>query len=173
MNILFIGPYRQADGWGIAAREYLKALRTTPHTISCRPIYMGQTFIDDIGDLEQLEKKTSRYDGSYDVVIQNCLPHLFEYHKKCGINVGLFYTESSEWINCWPDRLDIMDRLIVPSAIDVINIRGTKYKTSDLALWNKIITISFKRGLLLKKPQNPKAIKTAGAIKNKRIVITT
>ena len=25
MNIEYIGPYRQTDGWGLAAKDYLKA----------------------------------------------------------------------------------------------------------------------------------------------------
>ena len=38
MNITYIGPYRQNDGWGLAARDYLKALLTIPDaTVNCRP----------------------------------------------------------------------------------------------------------------------------------------
>ena len=38
MNILFVGPYRQADGWGEAAKHYIKALSHVGE-LAIRPIF--------------------------------------------------------------------------------------------------------------------------------------
>ena len=40
-NILFVGPYRQADGWGFASHDYLMSLLTTEHNIASAPIYLN------------------------------------------------------------------------------------------------------------------------------------
>jgi len=41
MRILFIGPYRQNDGWGNASKHFLKSLCMTEHDIAARPIYLN------------------------------------------------------------------------------------------------------------------------------------
>ncbi len=41
MNILFVGPYRQPDGWGMATRSYIKALATKHKNITTRPVYLA------------------------------------------------------------------------------------------------------------------------------------
>ena len=49
MNILFVGPYRQNDGWGLASQSYIKALGTTGHNITTRPVFLagGDTGLED------------------------------------------------------------------------------------------------------------------------------
>lgn len=112
MNILFIGPYRQADGWGEAARSYLRALIRTTHNIAARPVYMGSTIHTpgpDILDLEDIEC------SEYDVVIQNVLPHMLT-RVEGAKNIGLFYLETKniDWTP-WPDACSSMDEIWVSS----------------------------------------------------------
>ena len=76
MKILFIGPYRQADGWGDAARHYIKALSHVGD-LAIRPIYLGSSYCELDEDLLEYEFNDPK---DYDVIIQNSLPHLSDYN---------------------------------------------------------------------------------------------
>lgn len=115
MNILFIGPYRQNDGWGLAAKSYIRALASTKHNLSICPNFLAtvspNTQLED--DLKQYE--SSRY-SHYDMVIQKTLPHSLFLNKKISKNIGLFVLETndishSECIN----NINTMDEIWVPS----------------------------------------------------------
>jgi glycosyltransferase involved in cell wall biosynthesis len=112
-NILFIGPFKQADGWGQAAREYIKALRTTGHNIQIRPVFFINKQVEELEfDIQELEFKTL---DRFDAVIQNVLPQFFEYNKNYGVNIGLTAIETSKWENVWPRKIEMMDQVWVPS----------------------------------------------------------
>ena len=73
MNGLFIGPYRQNDGWGHSAVDYLKSINTQIKNMSARPIYYVDNHVKQINDTTKTcENKTF---DSYDIVFQQCLPH--------------------------------------------------------------------------------------------------
>jgi glycosyltransferase involved in cell wall biosynthesis len=151
MNILYIGPYRQADGWGEAAHDYVMALHTTPHNLTIRPIYMASSLRQQIPKIiPKLE--TTKYDH-YDVVIQHVLPHLVEYvHGSKNVCLSMFETGSLEYTE-WPRKLNcLIDELWVPSIqekCDLMNsgvkipihnigaaIDVTKFeKTHDMSRW--------------------------------------
>ena len=59
-NILYIGPYRQNDGWGYAARDYLLSLLTTEHNISAVPIYLNYSAAYQISNplIQKAEKES-------------------------------------------------------------------------------------------------------------------
>ena len=122
MKILFIGPYRQNDGWGNQARAYIKSLNTTSHDIVIRPAYLGgrarQTENDSI--ITDLENKS---DKDCDIVIQNALPSFFEYNGSFEKNIGLMLTETRglDYLG-WPQNMNLMDEIWVPSKQCVINI---------------------------------------------------
>jgi len=120
MNILFIGPYRQDDGWGVAAQNYIRALQTTPHNLAIRPIYMGSSYCETPPDIFELEYKSF---ASYDAVIYNVLPHLLTYDGRLGQNIGLFHTETNNLLyTSWIDRISLIDRGWVPSKASFNNI---------------------------------------------------
>ena len=111
-NILFVGPYRQDDGWGEAAADYAKALATTDNNIAIRPIYMGQSVVD-LKDETLLELEGNRF-PYYDIVIEKVLPHLFE--KREMLTVGLFTLETSEIETTpWKEHIFNMDMVMTPS----------------------------------------------------------
>jgi glycosyltransferase involved in cell wall biosynthesis len=114
MNILFIGPYRQNDGWGLAAQSYIKALGTTGHNITTRPVFLAgaDTGLDDS---EILEYENSFYD-SYDMVIQKTLPHCLFLNRKFKKNIGLFTLETNDISNSVAvHSINSMDEVWVPS----------------------------------------------------------
>ena len=113
MNILFIGPYRQGDGWGLAARNYLSCLKSIDeYTISSIPIYMSNNIDNNINsNLIETEHTSSE---KYDVVIQNVLPNLFEKHP--GHNIGIYYSETKSLDNSlFIKKINLMDELWVSS----------------------------------------------------------
>jgi glycosyltransferase involved in cell wall biosynthesis len=121
MKVLFIGPYRQNDGWGDAAKNYCRALAKTEGVeLAIRPIYMGRNFCDVEEDLMEYEFNDFR---EYDVVIQNVLPHYVDYNYECGKNILLFYSETKnlQWTS-WPDRANLMDEVWVPSSQEKENL---------------------------------------------------
>src|SRR5690606_6840323 len=104
MNVLYIGPYRQQDGWGRASRDYLKALSMTGHNIVARPIWMSNhvTNQDDVF-INELESR--RFDKRPDVVIQNVLPYFGEYQYGMK-NILQMYLESSPLTHTnWPAHM--------------------------------------------------------------------
>jgi len=117
MNTLFIGPYRQTDGWGMATRAYIKALGTKNINLTTRPVYLGNpdpSFNDD----EIIKYEHTRFDH-YDVVIQKTLPHCLFLNKTFGKNIGLFVLETNDISksSCVQD-INRMDELWVPSEIE-------------------------------------------------------
>ena len=92
MNILFAGPYRQNDGWGLAARDYLKALLKTKYNIACKPVFMAWSLNQNLlPEFIDAEKKV--FEKRPDVIIQNILPHLMDYQYDMK-NIGLCYLET-------------------------------------------------------------------------------
>ena len=115
MNILYIGPYRQNDGWGRAAQDYVRAINTTEHNISIKPIYMAGN-IDSTIDYDILKLETTHYDN-YDCIIQQVLPNLFSHNKydtKLNILLCLFETHSIA-IHPWSNYLMNINHILVPS----------------------------------------------------------
>ena len=45
MKILYVGPYRQNDGWGLASRDLAMALSKSVHEVAARPLYMTSSNI--------------------------------------------------------------------------------------------------------------------------------
>lgn len=121
-NILFIGPYRQDDGWGDAAKHYIRALALTGNNLCIRPIYMADTAGEMPIEFLEYEQNKLPY---YDVVIQNVLPHLLEYNSTFGKNIALIYTETGNWQNAWASRLNRMDDIWIPSERDRLNLTSS------------------------------------------------
>ena len=121
-NVLFIGPYRQNDGWGIGAQNYIRALIKSDINFTLRPIYMGNSICECPVEFLEYEDNILPY---YDAVIQNVLPHLLDYNSKFGKNIALIYTETTNWQNVWASRLKRMDEIWVPSNSDVFNLQGS------------------------------------------------
>lgn len=112
MKVLFISNFLESSGWGVAAREYLKALSTTNLDITARPLFLGGSRIEPNEYLRELIEKRHH---KYDVVILKTLPSFFEYNKDFGKHIGLIHVESRYWKNEWPRKCNMMDQMIVPS----------------------------------------------------------
>lgn len=113
-NILYIGPYRQRDGWGQAAKDYILSLKETNNHIHCQPIYMSNNIDTDINnDILAIENNTL---PNYDIVIQNVLPMMMS--KTPLYNIGLLFIENQNFTSSSIHNLNLMDEIWVSSKLE-------------------------------------------------------
>lgn len=121
-NILFVGPYRQADGWGEASRCYINAIASQPDTnLTTYPIYYTDNICDIPKQILQYEQNKS---DSYDYIIQKALPGNFFYNGRYSKNIGITELETSDWTQCYNSiqNMNSMDEIWVPSNLEKQNL---------------------------------------------------
>jgi len=112
-NILYVGPYRQADGWGFASHDYLMSLLNTNHSVSAAPIYLNPSSIADVVDKKILDAEKNRFDF-YDLVIQQALPQCMVRIGQSK-NIGMLFLENNKLFSDSINNLNSMDELWVTS----------------------------------------------------------
>lgn len=118
-NLLFIGPYRQKDGWGLASRDCIKAIATTNVNITTRPIYLAPGNVDKDFNDENIIKYENNLCDKYDYVVQHVLPEYFFYDQRFGKNIGLFTLEINDFSQTNVVRnINRMDEIWVPSSVE-------------------------------------------------------
>lgn len=116
MNILYVGPYRENNGFGRSARRWLKCLESQPeHSVVSRPIYLTQnTTFDPVEN--HIFKTEGNSSDRYDYFIQHGVPDVFVYNKNFGKNVGIVDIETQNIKHSgWIDSMNILDEVIVGS----------------------------------------------------------
>lgn len=122
MKILYIGPYRQGDGWGNASKQFLKALFETGHDVAARPVYMSNNVSTEPVDRLFPQLEGNNFD-EYDVCIQQVLPTMFEYSGKIKKNIGMFFSETQNLqFTPWVKHCNLMDEIWVSSEQERINL---------------------------------------------------
>mgnify|MGYP003133326043 CR=1 FL=1 len=141
-NILFIGPYRQTDGWGGAAKDYVLSLGKTSHNVACRPIYMAPSIEKEI-DQVLVDMENNYFDSQPDIIVQNVLPSLIDYQPNCK-NIALFDLETHNLKHTgWPYKINLADEAWVSTIYEKtaledsgvmipIKVVGTPIDTSKL-----------------------------------------
>lgn len=121
MNILYIGTYRQNDGWGEESKGWVRSLKTLNINLATRPIYLGANVSSaNLGD-EFFELENKKYDN-YDVIIQHVLPEYFHYHHGSK-NIGLFLFETNNIsFTPWISKTNLMDEIWVPNTINKLEL---------------------------------------------------
>lgn len=112
-NILYVGPYRQADGWGLAAQGYLLSLLSTHHNVVSVPIYLNASSVASITNKQILEAEERVLSG-YDLIIQKSLPQAMIYNGSAK-NIGMFFLENNKLVSDSVQNLNAMDELWVTS----------------------------------------------------------
>jgi glycosyltransferase involved in cell wall biosynthesis len=125
MKVLFIGPYRQNDGWGESARALIEAILTTDIDLTIRHVALAPSLIENsklYSKYEILENKTS---DKYDVIIQNALPEFFVYYEGCK-NIGMFCIETSNiQYTPWITYTNLMDEIWVHSQKEILILQDS------------------------------------------------
>lgn len=128
MNALFIGPYRQNDGWGMSARDYIKSILTQTKNLTTRPyFYTGQSEKNIDPVIVECENKTF---DKYDVVYQELLPHNMTVTSRVKKNVGIFNMEITDLSSSVSQNiLNNMDLILVPSKQEAKSVKASGVTT--------------------------------------------
>jgi len=128
-SILFIGPYRQSDGWGDFALDYIRSLLTTYNAISISPVYMSNQIRRELPqdiDFNHLENNAKKH---YDITIQHVLPPLFtKIHNTKNIGICQFDTYSID-NSYWEIFINQLDTLIVNTTDEASIFKKSKLYT--------------------------------------------
>lgn len=141
MNGLFIGPYRQNDGWGHSAVDYLKSINTQIKNMSARPIYYVDNHVKQINDTTKTcENKTF---DSYDIVFQQCLPHSLTIDKRIKKNIGITMLETNNLSKSMcVMNMNGMDEICVPSRQEAKTLKQSGV-TTNIKVISQPIDIEF------------------------------
>lgn len=125
-NVLFIGPYRQTDGWGHMAKEYVNMLMKCDCNLAIRPVYMSSSVDRNPNTLyNALEAVSFPY---YDLIIQNVLPHMVEYYPNSK-NVAIVDIETSNLKHtAWPRYLNLLDETWVDTHVEYNTLKNDGVK---------------------------------------------
>ena len=114
-NTLFIGPYRQNDGWGLASKDYLLSLLYYNDNITSHPLYLANNIERNIPQSIRISEQT-KYDH-YDIIIQHSLP--FGMTKKYGAkNIGLLFLENQKFHSDSVFNMNSLDEIWVSSNLE-------------------------------------------------------
>ena len=121
MRVLFAAPYRDGTGYGQAAIDYILALDAADVDVVPGMLRYNDRFVDIPPRLAELEGKSL---SNIDVVIQNTVPNMFDYNGHIDKNIGLFFTETSNFHSQidWVRHCNFMDELWVGSKDSVQHV---------------------------------------------------
>lgn len=127
-KVLFIGPYRDGTGYGHAATEYILAMDTVGINVVPRPLKLNDKIINIPPRLLELEQQNEQ---GCNIVIQNTLPHMFDYDGHFDKNIGLFFTECSDFASQrdWVRSCNTMDELWVASRDSINHVQNSNVDT--------------------------------------------
>ena len=152
MKILYINNYRDGTGWSQAGIGYILALDAAGVDVVPRHIKLNQTQGEVPERISELEARSA--DGC-DVVIQHTLPPMMRYDGNYKRNIGLYVTETSNFLQSgWTQHLNCMDSLVVPcwDCLDCAKNSGV-YKPTHIVPHAVDITKYDKKYELLEIPQ--------------------
>ena len=102
--------YGQTCSWGIAGKQFVRAIHRTGFGLILKPIYASNRLDINIPqDIKEIEKNVIPTEDGIQVIIQHTLPTSF--HRFNAYNIGITFTETwdmghSPWIQNINDSLD-------------------------------------------------------------------
>jgi len=145
MKILFIGPYRQTDEWGLNSISLLRSLGEIEGVdLTSRPLFLSSS--SDVNrDNAFFELESKRHD-SYDVLIQHTLPSLLVKSGAAKRNIAYLPVETGGNV-AWLNSLNLMDDVFVASSAE-----------REALLDSLDVPVSAIGGALPSSPENPTQI---------------
>lgn len=125
MNVLFLGPYRQLDGWGEASRRYLQALCKTDHNVRAHFTKLGHR-VDNHFNNEVILQAESNSITNFDCTI-HYMPIQFIKPNPDTKNIGFFHYETSSPNSLYNDLIKSLDRVIVSTEYEKNGIYDNIY----------------------------------------------
>jgi glycosyltransferase involved in cell wall biosynthesis len=134
-TVHFFGPVLTASGYGVHARQVLKALVDSQYDVYVEAVRWGETPQIDNHEVEWIkpliEKWKENPGAKRDISVQVTIPNEF---KRCarlniGVTAGIEVDRvSPSWLQKVNDEVDL---LIVPSKHSAETFKNTKYKSND------------------------------------------
>lgn len=114
MRVLYIAPYKDASGYGEAARNYIRALQLHKIDLTVKAVKYD-TFNEDMSEFRPLEKKA---EGGYNILIEHLNPDEFGKYIPEGVQwnrrVGITTHETTNIPNRWLHKCNKMSLIVVP-----------------------------------------------------------
>ena len=112
MNVFYVGPYRQSDGWGLASRSLAKIISQQEDVdLTCRPIWYNLNSLQqDIGSLEACENKKLE---KKETLIQFGLPQYLNYNGDFKRNIAATIVDCRVDNMSWVANLNLFDEILV------------------------------------------------------------
>jgi len=131
MKVLFVAPYRDGTGYGQAAIEYILALDAIDVDVVPGLLSYNKRSVPVPKRIEELEAKSIQ---GCDVVIQNTIPGSFDYNGNFDKNIGLFFTETSNFRSQsdWVRQCNTMDELWVGSVDSISHVYASDVTTPTI-----------------------------------------
>lgn len=119
MKVVVKSTYVQDDGWGKAARDYLKAFTLTGHNIEVQPIVLSKNVLKSLPDWIPPTAQAN----NPDVYFQQCLPQYFERFPSVRKHIGSCFTETRHLEQTgWIDHVNEMDVIVVATEQEAANL---------------------------------------------------
>jgi glycosyltransferase involved in cell wall biosynthesis len=113
VKILYISNFYDSTGWSHAAIDNALALDAAGVQVVVRAIKLNAVQGEVPSRIRELEDNNTH---GVDIVIQQVLPHLMDYNGKIGKNIGIYYTETSNFTATgWSSRINAMDEVWLPN----------------------------------------------------------
>lgn len=131
-NILYVGPYKQSDGWGGAAKDYLRsfsyACKKLGYNLKAKNIFLANNIDTDISDdIRDLESNISSC--KYDTIIQKALPQaICPIYPYKNIALCVFEQRNLQHSSYIKQVFGRMDATLVPSNIEKITLEDCGLK---------------------------------------------
>lgn len=110
MKILYIGHYRDSNGWGIASLNNVLALDKTGFDLVIRPIKYNKENVSLPDRILELESKPI---SKADIIVQNTLPQNYSYQGPA-LNIGWYFCETNSLeMTEWVRHINLMDHNFV------------------------------------------------------------
>lgn len=113
MKVLWIGNPLDGTGWSQACINYVLTLDSVGVDVVLRSLKLNNKTVRIPKRIQELLSKDS---SGCDICVQQVLPHMMDYNGGFKKNIGLFFSEMSEFTsNIWTEKLNMMDEVWCPS----------------------------------------------------------
>jgi glycosyltransferase involved in cell wall biosynthesis len=108
VKIFYLSVFKDGTGYSKAACEYASALDAVGFDVVCRALKLNAVAGEVSPRIAAMLEKP--HHSKYDAVIQHILPYHMEFEGRLGRNIGLYFTETSNFSSStWPQRINCMD----------------------------------------------------------------
>lgn len=126
-NILYIGQYKDNTGLGQSCRRFIDYIGSnTKYNLAIRPLYLTQTDLSVINNLDKHIEYENNSIKSYDTLIQHTTPDYIEYNKNYGKNIAIVEVETNNIRQTgWVDNLNLVDEIWVGSKFSALSLHNS------------------------------------------------